>query len=267
MASSFFSPNPTRSLTTSMSKAVAFPLDGQGPLFRQIGRSVTGLILEGLYKPGEKLPSEEELTEIFQTSRQTINKAIGELARNGLVERNRRAGTVISLRYQRQFAIPLREVSEDIIASGKDYEFRITERRLVKNGEAGDLWRALPRGARLLYIEALHLADDYPVQLETRFINIAAVPQVEKEHFQEMSPGKWLLHHIKWSEVDHAVRAVNASPDMAKKLMVAEGAPLLVIERQTFHHEKPITMVCLTNPGDRFEIKGRLSLGSDTDHD
>ncbi|MCF4167313.1 GntR family transcriptional regulator [Zavarzinia compransoris] len=243
-----------------MPKTPSFALDGQGPLFKQIGRAVTEQILKGRYKQGEKLPSEAELTEIFNTSRQTVNKAITELAKSGLVERNRRAGTVVSWQFQERFVLPLRDVSDEIERTKQLYEYRILERRVIRNGKGGVTWPALPAGARLLFIEAIHLADNLPVQLETRYINFDAFPHVEHEQFQDVPPSKWLLDNIPWSEVEHTVRATNASADLANKLGVKVGAALLVVDRQTFHRGLPITVVHLTYPGDRFSIKGRFSL-------
>lgn len=244
-----------------MSEPPHFVLDGHGPLFKQIGRAVTEQILKGRYKQGEKLPPEAELTEIFSTSRQTVNKAISELAKNGLVERNRRAGTVVSWQFQERFVLPLRDVSDEIAEARQIYAHRILERRVLKNGKGGVTWPALAAEARLLYLEAIHLADGLPVQLETRYINFDAFPEVEHVAFEDVPPSKWLLDNIPWSEVNHTVRATNASADLAHKLGVKIGAALLVIDRQTFHRGLPITAVHLTYPGDRFSIRGRFSLG------
>jgi GntR family histidine utilization transcriptional repressor len=239
-----------------------FVLDGQGPLFRQIGRAITEQILKGRYKRGEKLPSEEDLAASLRISRQTVNKAFAELAKSGLVERNRRAGTVVSWQFQERFVLPLRDVSDEIKEARQLYEYRILDRRLVRNGKGGVTWPALPSGARLLSIEAIHLADGLPVQLETRFINVDAFPHVERETFRDVSPSKWLLGNIPWSEVEHSVHATAASADLAGKLGVKPGAALLVVDRQTFHRGQPITVVHLTYPGDRFSIRGRLSLAA-----
>jgi GntR family transcriptional regulator, histidine utilization repressor len=237
-----------------------FVLDGQGPLFKQIGRAITEQILKGRYRQGAKLPSEEDLAETFRTSRQTVNKAFADLAKSGLVERNRRAGTVVSWQFQERFVLPLRDVSDEIEAAGQVYEYRILDRRLLRNGKGGVTWPALPADVRLLYIEAIHLADGLPVQLETRYINFEAFPHVEHETFRDISPSKWLLGNIPWSEVEHSVRATTASANLAGKLGVKPGAALLVVDRQTFHRGQPITVVHLTYPGDRFSIKGRVSL-------
>lgn len=237
-----------------------FALDGDGPLFRQIERAITGMILRGHYKAGDRLPSEAELTAKFGASRQTINKAITELAKRDLVARNRRAGTVVSARFQETFQLPLVDISEVVLERGDLYEFRILKRARALNGESGMTWTAIPRGGALLYLEVLHLANGAPVQLERRLVNLAAVPWIEKERFTDRPPGKWLLTNIPWSSVRHQLRATTADNELAGLLGIAVGAACLVVERQTFHLNVPITRVQMTHPGDRFQIDSVFAL-------
>jgi GntR family histidine utilization transcriptional repressor len=237
-----------------------FALDGKGPLFRQIERAITGLILRGAYRSGDRLPSEAELTDMFSASRQTINKAITELAKHGLVVRNRRAGTMVSERFQESFRVPLPDVSEVVSARGGIYAFRILKRERVTNGRAGMTWTAVKDGAPLLYLEVLHTANGAAVQLETRLVNLEAVPWIADESFAETPPGKWLLANIPWSSVRHKLLATTAGTKLAGILGIAAGSACLVVERQTFHLSEPITSVQMTHPGDRFQIEGDFAL-------
>jgi DNA-binding GntR family transcriptional regulator len=54
-------------------------------------------ILTGAIAFGAKLPTENELVEVQGVSRLTIRHALGELAREGLIERRRSAGTRVEL--------------------------------------------------------------------------------------------------------------------------------------------------------------------------
>ncbi|MCK5564703.1 MAG: GntR family transcriptional regulator [Planctomycetes bacterium] len=52
-------------------------------------------ILKGVYKPGEKLPTENELSGRFHASRPTISRAMRELQREGLIVRRQGQGTFV----------------------------------------------------------------------------------------------------------------------------------------------------------------------------
>ena len=52
-------------------------------------------ILKGVYKPGEKLPTENELAQLFDTSRPTIGRAMRDLQQKGLITRRQGLGTFV----------------------------------------------------------------------------------------------------------------------------------------------------------------------------
>ena len=52
-------------------------------LHRRILEDVEGKILSGEWPPGHRIPFEHELTEQYQCSRMTVNKAITELVKRG----------------------------------------------------------------------------------------------------------------------------------------------------------------------------------------
>ncbi|WP_243291633.1 trehalose operon repressor [Bacillus sp. FJAT-47783] len=52
-------------------------------------------IKAGVMKPGETLPSEHELTEMYNTSRETIRKALNLLAQNGFIQKIRGKGSIV----------------------------------------------------------------------------------------------------------------------------------------------------------------------------
>jgi GntR family transcriptional regulator, arabinose operon transcriptional repressor len=63
--------------------------------WREIAEQLQADIVKGVYKPGDRLPSSEAAATTYGVSRLTTHKAIEELQRKGLVERNGRAGTVV----------------------------------------------------------------------------------------------------------------------------------------------------------------------------
>ena len=85
-----------------MSKARSTPksdlvaTDGEPPvlhraIYRELGREIS----EGVYRPGDRLPSEAQLCDRFGASRITVAKAIQSLQREGLVTRRPGSGTYV----------------------------------------------------------------------------------------------------------------------------------------------------------------------------
>ena len=60
-----------------------------------VTRSLAGMILDGTFQPGDRLPSEADLGEQLAVSRTALREALRTLAGKGLIESRTRAGTVI----------------------------------------------------------------------------------------------------------------------------------------------------------------------------
>ena len=72
----------------------AFEAIRKGKLYEAVARQIEAFILEKL-KPGDKLPAERELAEMFSVSRSSIRDAIRSLQSMGLVEPKQGIGTVV----------------------------------------------------------------------------------------------------------------------------------------------------------------------------
>ena len=66
------------------------------PAFEQIKTFVKAQITSGAWQAGDTVPSEAALQQQFGVSRMTVNRAVKELAAEGLVTRLRGSGTVVA---------------------------------------------------------------------------------------------------------------------------------------------------------------------------
>jgi DNA-binding FadR family transcriptional regulator len=66
-------------------------------LFEQISAHIEGLIVSGRLRPGETLPSERELMQLFSVGRTAIREALFELQRKGVVAAQNGARPIVAL--------------------------------------------------------------------------------------------------------------------------------------------------------------------------
>lgn len=71
-------------------------LDSDRPIFIQIIEKIQMDIISGLYAPGDKLPSVRELAQEASVNPNTMQKALSELERTGLVYSQRTSGRYIT---------------------------------------------------------------------------------------------------------------------------------------------------------------------------
>lgn len=67
----------------------------RSPLYVQIKQHILGDIRKGVWKPGEKLPTELDLAERFGVSVGTVRRAMGGLEDEGIISRREGSGTFV----------------------------------------------------------------------------------------------------------------------------------------------------------------------------
>ena len=66
------------------------------PIYRQLRDRVVGMILDGVLKPGDPLPSVRQVAGDFQINPITVSKAYQELVDENLVEKRRGLGMYVT---------------------------------------------------------------------------------------------------------------------------------------------------------------------------
>lgn len=229
------------------------------PLHQRILADISARIVSGEWPPGHRIPFEHELTEEYGCSRMTVNKALSQLARAGLIERRKRSGSHVARPRSQAAVLEIHDIRAEVEALGLAYGYRLLERR-PRTQEGAEVEAAgFDPGASLLDVSCLHLAGEAPFCLEERTINLGAVPEAADESFATVAPGPWLLGHIPWSAAEHVIRAVEAGRDAARLLGVRAGAACLVVERRTWSAGQPVTQVRLTYPGASHAVVARFA--------
>ena len=71
-------------------------LDNDRPIYLQLMERIQRDIISGVYKPGDKLPSVRDLAVEAAVNPNTMQKALSELERSGLVYAQRTSGRFIT---------------------------------------------------------------------------------------------------------------------------------------------------------------------------
>ena len=64
---------------------IALDKNSMEPLFAQVEKSLSAAITAGRFLPGERIPTEPELADMYGVSRITIRRAIDELCQHGML--------------------------------------------------------------------------------------------------------------------------------------------------------------------------------------
>lgn len=240
-------------------RAEPFQSGKAGSLHERIVSDITARIVSGKWRPGHRIPFEHELATEYDCSRMTVNKALGHLARSGLIERRRRSGSFVRRPHSQAAILEIHDIRSEVEALGLPYRYQLLARE-VRRANSNDR-RRLGTGlsSRLLETASLHFAGERPFCHENRLISLDVVPDAEIEGFDGTAPGPWLVGKIPWSVAEHRIHAASATPALAAVLDIPHATPCLVVERQTWSAEQPVTQVRFTYPGDGHVLVARFS--------
>jgi GntR family transcriptional regulator, histidine utilization repressor len=246
------------SLTTDRDKLR--PAD-KPTLYKQIRLDIERQILTGEWPPGHRIPFEHELMVRYGCSRMTVNKALSELAQADLIERRRRAGTFVRRPKFLSAVLQIADIRAEITALGRSYGYELIQcsRRVANAADRARL--GVRKTGKVVAIACRHSADNVPFAIEDRLIDLDAVPEAAMADFAIEPPGSWLLHHVPWTEAEHAISAIVADEQAAAALEIVIGAPCLVIERHTWRSARPLTAVRLLYPGESHKLVARFKGG------
>lgn len=204
------------------------------------------------WAPGETIPSEAELAEEFGVARATVNRALRELARQGVLERRRKAGTRVATHPVRKATLDIPVTRLEVEGRGQRYDFHLVDHALTVPPPAIAGRLGLGRDAKLWHLRTLHFADGKPFLFEDRWLNPVPLPDGFDPAEPALSINEWLVKNVAYTYGDIAFSAENASAEEAMHLAVREGAALFVTERTTWAGEVPVTLVRLAHaPGYR----------------
>lgn len=221
---------------------------------RRIRDEIAASIQSGEWRPGDRVPTEQELAARYGCARATVSKALGELAASGLVERRRKAGTFVAHPPVHSAVMTVPDLAELIAARGEAYRWELAS---LETAEAGDDLLSGPA----LRIEGVHMAAGEAFALERRFIALGEVPEAADADFAKEAPGTWLLGHIPWTQARHVIRAVTPTRKEAALLTIGTGAACLELDRTTWRAGRVVTHVRQLFRGDRFDLVAEFNAG------
>ncbi|WP_166418566.1 GntR family transcriptional regulator [Cochlodiniinecator piscidefendens] len=220
--------------------------------FQDVRDEVIHRIQSGIWPQGTLLPTEVELAEEFGCARATVNRALRELAENGVVDRKRKSGTRVNTAPVKQAKIEIAIVRHSVEEQNAIYRYALVHKEIT----AIPPWLAaqldLPITHKVMYLKCMHYADNRPYQFEERWVNIDAVPTILDADLVETGPNEWLLSVVPFTDAQINFCAVGADADLSEFLSTPTGTPVFQLERTTWLQNKPVTFVRMTyHPGYR----------------
>ena len=214
------------------------------PLYRQIKALIIQALQSGEWRPGQAIPSEQELAVRFSVSQGTVRKAVDEMAAENILIRKQGKGTfVASHNDPRALFRFLRLVPMDgDLAHPKSVPLDCWH---AKAGQEASRMLGVEPGAPIVIVRRVLQFAHNPVVIDELYLPGEVFPGLSFETLQGWNGSLYSLFETRYGlrmiRAQERIRAVAADRSTSEILNVKEGTPLLSVERVTYTYgDKPV---------------------------
>jgi GntR family transcriptional regulator len=224
---------------------------GFRPLYRQVRDALIRRLVDGVWLPGEPLPSEMQLAAELKVSQGTVRKALDAMAAENLVIRRQGRGTFVARHDEERILFQFFRLVPD---HGKRI-FPDSEVQSCVTAKAAPAERemlALPKDSHVVRIRRTRSIEDRPVIAELIVLPDALFPNLSEMEIPNNLYGLYAMRFgIAIAITREKLKAIAATPEQASALGIAAGSPLLGIDRLALSLEQtPVEWrisACLTD--------------------
>ncbi|MDN3613865.1 histidine utilization repressor [Vibrio gallaecicus] len=232
------------------------------PLYLQIKSFIDTKIESGHWPVGHKITTELELTEQFNVSRMTVNKAIRDLVSEGKLIRKPRLGTFVCSPTEKAESplLDINNISQEVRARGQVYKNTVLSQIQTHADETTATRLGIMLNSKVFYSEIIHYADDKPIQLEVRWVNIHSVPDYLTQDFAKKTPNQYLSETCPLTAIEHTVEAIIPDEKIKETLQLSSTEPCLLLNRRTWSKDRLISLALLYHPGSKYKLSSKVLL-------
>lgn len=204
------------------------------PQYRKLYEVLRKHILDGVYKEGDLLPSENELCRLYGMTRPTVRQSLATLATDGYIKKHQGKGSIV---HNLPREIGILSVSGTTSAVGKrDLKTRIIVKPMLIQWPEEFMFplSELEKESGCIYMERLRLLDNVPIFYDISYIANINIPRITARQFENRSLFQILRdnYRIEIKGGDQRIKAIPANPKISKFLKIKREQPVLHLERR-----------------------------------
>lgn len=232
------------------------------PLYYQIQQRLMHQIHSGEYRPGQPLPSLQEIAARLGVSQMTARQAIRALCDQGLMYSKQGKGTFVSaFKHERNFRQVL-SFTEEMRARGSAPSSKVLSFRVEAGNREVRTALDLSPGQKVFRLRRIRYSDGRPMGIECSCLPQQICPDLIDNFDPSTSLYQVLAERygIQMEVTDEVVEVGKATAEEAALLKVATGSPVFLFTRTGYgENGKPLEYVKSMYRGDRYKIVQRLT--------
>ena len=239
----------------------SLPSTGPTTLHKRIRVELRERIASGAYQPHDRMPSESALMRHYGVSRITVRQALSDLEKERLIVKVPGKGSFVTKPVPFQDLSRLQGFAEAMGAQGHETFNKLLRLGIVQVSAQVAEKLQVPLGTEVIEIHRLRYLNREPVSLDISWVSAPLGAQLAREDLAcrdiflilENDYGLALGH------ADLSIEATLADANLAEKLEISLGAPVLRIERLTHGKDgTPLDYEHLHYRADNFRYRLRV---------
>jgi GntR family transcriptional regulator len=231
-------------------------------LYRTVATELRDRIKRGIYRPGQRVPTEAELVREFRVSGITVRRAIRDLVLEGRLQGRRGAGVFVCERRRvvRSLGDDFRaSLGDEIRRAGEEPGIRELACELVEAPEDAARRLGLRPGTRVYRHEKLVLADGEPVCIDVAYLPRRLGDRVKNGLAREFVFPILLARGVSIPSIDFTVEGDMLSEAESRLLGLLVGSFALVVNYTPLDtDDRPLMTGRSVSRADRFTYAFRL---------
>ena len=204
------------------------------PQHKKIYELLRKHILEGVYKEGNTLPSENELCKLHQITRPTVRHALTQLEHEGLIRKHQGKGSIVR---RMPKDIGILSVSGTTSAFGsKNLKTHIISNPTIIKWPDPFMFELseMEQESGCIFFERMRSVDDVPLFYDISYILNVNLPRFCSRSFENKSLFEILRksYDVVVKGGQQRLRAIPATEKIANFLKIDIGKPVLHLERK-----------------------------------
>lgn len=226
------------------------------PLYVKIREALRADILQGKLHPGQKIPSEDELADLYRVSRMTVRQGILELIKEGLLHRKHGVGTFVSYPHFDRDHTRLTNFFESAREQGIDASSTVLKIEISPAPEKIAQELRLSPDESVICIRTLRFVNQTPVTVHDSYLPHRLFAEIIHENLENVH--LWDVMEKYGYRVKRAIQKLEARPasaEIAKLLDIKPHSPILYKERKILAEDgTAVEFTYCYNRGDMYSL-------------
>jgi DNA-binding GntR family transcriptional regulator len=204
------------------------------PQYRRLYELLRKHILDGVYKEGDLLPSENELCKFHRMTRPTVRKALDNLVKDGYIKKQQGKGSIV---HQLPKGIGILSVGGTTSALGKkNLQTKIIVKPTISKWPENFMFQLSEEEIETgcIHLERLRLFNGKPIFYDINYLPNINLPRFTSRKLENKSLFDILRSNYKIDIIggEQKLRAIPARGNVCEYLNVKENQPVLHLDRK-----------------------------------